>query len=43
MIVTENDKEETKALEKYLSKNFEMKGLGPLKYFMGIEVSRCNK
>lgn len=43
MIVTENDPEEMKALMKYLSKEFEMKDLDPLKYFLGIEVSRSNK
>ena len=40
MIVTGNDLEEMKALKEYLSKEFEMKDLGPLKYFLGIEVSR---
>ena len=43
MIVTGNDLEEMKALKEYLSKEFEMKDLGPLKYFLGIEVSRSSK
>ena len=43
MVVTGNDSEERKALQKYLSKEFEMKDLGLLKYFLGIEVSRSNK
>ncbi|RVW90875.1 Retrovirus-related Pol polyprotein from transposon RE1 [Vitis vinifera] len=40
MVVTGNDPEERKALQNYLSREFEMKDLGPLKYFLGIEVSR---
>ena len=43
MIVTGNDPEERRALKDYLFKEFEMKDLGPLKYFLGIEVSRSNK
>lgn len=42
MVVTGNDPEERKALQSYLSKEFQMKDLGPLKYFLGIEVSRSN-
>ncbi|KAL6342470.1 hypothetical protein AAG906_011160 [Vitis piasezkii] len=38
MVVTRNDPEERKALQNYLSREFEMKDLGPLKYFLGIEV-----
>ncbi|KAH9752394.1 retrovirus-related pol polyprotein from transposon RE1 [Citrus sinensis] len=40
MVVTGNDEEETEALQKYLSREFEMNDLGALKYFLGIEVSR---
>lgn len=40
MVVTGNDHEEREALQNYLSKEFEMKDLGSLKYFLGIEVSR---
>ena len=43
MIVTGNDPDEMKALKEYLSKEFEMKDLGSLKYFLGIEVSRSSK
>ncbi|RVW94742.1 Retrovirus-related Pol polyprotein from transposon RE2 [Vitis vinifera] len=41
--VTGNDPEERKALQNYLSREFEMKDLGPLKYFLGIEVSRSSE
>ncbi|KAH9751848.1 retrovirus-related pol polyprotein from transposon RE1 [Citrus sinensis] len=37
MVVTGNDEEETEALQKYLSREFEMKDLSALKYFLGIE------
>ena len=43
MVVTGNDPDERKALQSYLSSEFEMKDLGHLKYFLGIEVSRSNK
>ena len=43
MVVTGNDPEEREALQDYLSREFEMKDLGPLKYFLGIEVSRFDK
>ena len=41
-MVTGNDPKERKALHNYLSKEFEMKDLGSLKYFLGIEVSRSS-
>ncbi|XP_021804231.1 uncharacterized protein LOC110748571 [Prunus avium] len=40
MVVTGNDIEEQQKLQKYLSQEFEMKDLGALKYFLGIEVAR---
>jgi len=40
MIVTGNDSIKKEALQTYLSREFEMKDLGPLKYFLGIEVLR---
>ncbi|WKA05326.1 hypothetical protein VitviT2T_023300 [Vitis vinifera] len=43
MVVTGNDPKERKALQNYLSKEFEMKDLGHLKYFLGIEVSRSSE
>ncbi|KAK2983051.1 hypothetical protein RJ640_001868 [Escallonia rubra] len=43
MVVTGNGPEEREALQGYLSREFKMKDLGPLKYFLGIEVSRSNK
>ena len=43
MVVTGNDPDERKALQSYLSSEFEMKDLGHLKYFLGIEVSQSDK
>ncbi|CAL8152107.1 unnamed protein product [Prunus armeniaca] len=40
IIVTGNDTEAQLKLQKYLSQEFEMKDLGDLKYFLGIEVAR---
>lgn len=40
IIVTWNDEVEKKVLKKYLAKEFEIKDLGRLKYFLGIEVAR---
>ena len=43
MMVTKNDLEERNTLQEYLVKEFEMKDLGILKYFLEIEVSLSNK
>ena len=43
MVVTGNDLDERKALQSYLSSEFETKDLGHLKYFLGIEVFRSDK
>ena len=40
MIITGNDDEEIIDLQKHLANEFEMKNLGGLKYFLGIEVAR---
>ena len=42
MIVTGNDLTEMSKLKDYLSSEFDMKDLGRLKYFLGIEVN-CSK
>ncbi|KAM1025522.1 hypothetical protein PS2_038373 [Malus domestica] len=43
MVVIGNDPEEKAALQKYLASEFEMKDLGALKYFLGIEVARSQQ
>ena len=43
MIITGNDEEEIAELRKNLFHEFEMKDLGLLKYFLGIEVLRSKK
>lgn len=40
MVVTGNDSEEMQTLQKLLASEFEMKELGELQYFLGIEVAR---
>lgn len=40
MVLTGDDLEEIGNLQKYLASEFEMKRLGDLKYFLGIEVAR---
>ena len=40
MVVTENDPSEVIALQRQLATEFELKDLGNLKYFLGIEVAR---
>jgi len=43
MIITGNDKEEMEKLKENLFSEFEMKDLGRLKYFLGIEVLRSKQ
>ena len=40
MIITGDNNKEIIELQEHLSKEFEMKNLGGLKYFLGIEVAR---
>ncbi|KAF3772145.1 Retrovirus-related Pol polyprotein from transposon TNT 1-94 [Nymphaea thermarum] len=42
MIVTGDDKEETTRLKGLLSTEFDLKDLGKLKYFLGIEIARSD-
>ena len=42
IIITGNNKVEAKRLEDYLFKHFEVKSLGPLKYFLGIEITKSS-
>ena len=43
IIITRNNLEEIKCLERHLLKNFQVKQLGPLKYFLGIEFARSSE
>ncbi|KAI5311810.1 hypothetical protein L3X38_040983 [Prunus dulcis] len=43
MIITRNDKHKVNRLQDYLATEFEMKNLGGLKYFLGIEVARSQR
>jgi hypothetical protein len=43
MIITGDDKEEISRLQEELTTDFEMKNLGGLKYFLGIEVARSRE
>jgi hypothetical protein len=43
IIITGDDETEIKSLKKNLSKQFEVKDLGPLRYFLGIEIARSLK
>ena len=40
MVLKKDDPEKRKALQQFLTSKFEMKYLGQLKYFLGIEVLR---
>lgn len=43
MIIISNDEEQADRLKRRLFREFEMKDIGNLKYFLGIEVLRSNK
>ncbi|KAB2635595.1 reticuline oxidase-like protein [Pyrus ussuriensis x Pyrus communis] len=43
MIITGDDCDEISRLQKNLAAEFEMKNLGDLKYFLGVEVARSSK
>ncbi len=43
IVVTGDDKEEMALLKECLAQEFEIKDLGRLKYFLGIEVARSDK
>jgi hypothetical protein len=43
IIITRDDEEETMKLKESLRKEFEVKDLGRLKYFLGIEIARSSK
>ena len=43
IIVNRNDKAERDSLRKCLAIQFEIKKLGKMKYFLGIEVAHCKE
>ncbi len=43
MIITGDDSKEISSLQEQLATEFEMKNLGGLKYFLGIEVARSKQ
>jgi hypothetical protein len=43
MLITSDDSEHISHVKKHLSKEFQMAGLGPLTYFLGIEVQQTPK
>ncbi|XP_019052185.1 PREDICTED: uncharacterized protein LOC109114293 [Nelumbo nucifera] len=43
MVITGDDKEEIKRLKEVLAAEFEIKDLGQLRYFLGIEVARSKE
>lgn len=43
MIIVGDDQEEIQRLKKHLHQNFQMKELGELSYFLGIEVDRSRE
>ena len=43
IVITGNDMEDICCLKKLLATEFEIKDLGPLKYFLGMEVARLRE
>jgi hypothetical protein len=43
IVITGDDVEEIKSLKETLGRAFEVKDLGPLRYFLGIEIARSSK
>ena len=43
IVITGDDSQEITNLKRYLAREFEVKDLGHLRYFLGIEVSRGSK
>jgi hypothetical protein len=43
IVITGDDAKEIKKLKKRLSRAFEVKDLGPLRYFLGIEIARSSQ
>lgn len=42
IVITGDDAKEIKKLKERLSRAFEVKDLGPLRYFLGIEIARSS-
>lgn len=43
IIITGDDEREILKVKEILKRSFEMKDLGPLKYFLGVEVHKTSK
>lgn len=43
IILTRNNEVEIKEFKEVLAKEFEIKDLGPLRYFLGMEVTQSSK
>lgn len=43
VIIASNNEDEVQKLKSFLSAHFKLKDLGPLRYFLGLEVARTSK